>query len=144
MSNTRKCLLVKAQSWSCETLLYTWGEAEKGRNGSLGPEGHQQKTTCSFWIFCLCLLRPADNKPAVSESSPILPLEFFPCCTFIHLPNSGSKLLAGMASSCCTQLALLHFSNFYGTIPVYKSRISELIVCMCKGVYHSEILAAWL
>lgn len=42
-------------------------------------------------------------------------------------------------------LALLHFSIFYGTaVPVYKSHLSELTVCMCKGVYHSVILAAWL
>lgn len=86
-------------------ILCKWGKAEKGRNGRVDPEGHQQ------------------IKPANFESSACP-------CRVLQVIN----LL-------WVTLALLQFSNFYGTaVVVYRS----VTVCMCQGVYHSVILAAWL
>lgn len=90
------------------SLLCTWGKAEKERKRSLGPEGHQQKTTCSFWIFCLSLPCPADNEPAVSDT--------------------GLGAFQQFLWNCCSCL----------------QKPSLRAVCMCKGVYHGVILAAWL
>lgn len=60
--------------------------------------------------------------------------------------NLAAVILISAVCSCCvlelTKILwmaspLVRFSNFYGTeIPVYKSCVLELTLCMCKGVYQ--------
>lgn len=57
---------------------------------------HKSLHRILFRATCTFLFPGRGTWEQSNKSSPLLPLGLFPCCTFIHLPNSASKLLAGM------------------------------------------------